>query len=491
MSKTIARTARAVSLCAALSPAALFAQQADAPKLPKGAVAPPAELLAGLPVDAAQLYRPIPQSENAEGLYLVALSEFAPDMADCWPEEGRAARRQRLVEREKRLNDVIERADREGRPVDPRARDAVIPEFRAGWEGIISAQQRPRCRFAIAIDPGAAIPHAFAARRVASVARLLAAADLDKGDPDAALGRLSVVLRLSRDLRPGGNPVCQIASVAIDGAARDHIALPILRSPTLRPEHCDRLIALWRTHESDGLDPFRALVFPEALEAKATLAHLRSNPRARQSVVAMFRDDAPGKFAEVFDELTGSRRKVDSAHANRRAGDRLAGMTDADFVAAQARVDDYFARWWRFTPTSLASRVKAAPDIAREALGDDPILGQLVPDAKVFVGIAETAARESFTVGAVQSLAAVRRWTLAHGGPPPDLATATKAAGLPEPPRDPFAEAPLNLAFRDGSPLIYSIGPKHKDDGGDVDARIDARRSGDWIIRLSSKSLRR
>jgi hypothetical protein len=270
-SARIGRAACVASLCGAYWLAPSLAQESDEPRLPRGGVAPAAELLGGLPAEAAELYRPIARTENAEVAYLVALSEFEPGMADCWPEEGRAARRWLLGERAKRLNAVLDPADLEGLPIDARARDAVLPEFRVGWEGLIRAQQRARCRFAIASDPAAPIPHVYAARRVERVAWLLATANLEKGDLDAALGRLSVVLRLSRDLRPGGTMVCQVASVAIDASARDHIVLPILRSPALRPEHCNRLIALWQTQESDGLEPFRALLFSEALVAKAMM----------------------------------------------------------------------------------------------------------------------------------------------------------------------------------------------------------------------------
>lgn len=488
MGDNIARIARFVILCAALRPSVSIAQQTEWPRLPNGGAAPPASLLAGLPAEAAALYRRIPEAENAETPYLIALSEFERSMADCWPEERRSERGRHLVEREKRLDALFDAAGREIRPIERRARDAVLAEYRTGWDGLINAQRRERCRFAIAVDAGAAVPHAYAARRAARVAGLLAMADLEKCDIDAALGRLSVVLRLSRDVRPGGNTVCQIMSVAIDASARDHIALPILRSPALGPEHCDRLIALWRAHEREGLDPFRALIFPEALTVKATIAKLRSNPRTRDSIVAMFRNDAPGRFAEALDELTGAQRRDDTATSNRRAGDRLASMTDADFASAETQINRYFERWWEFGPRSFAARVDAAPGIFRETVGDDPLLGQLVPGATLFVAIAHSSARESFTVGAVQSLAAVRRWALANGSPPRDLGTATAAAGLPSAPRDPCADAALKLAFRAGSPLIYSIGPTSKNNGADVDGLIASRHHGDWVIWLSPKA---
>ena len=89
-------------------------------------------------------------------------------------------------------------------------------------------------------------------------------------------------------------------------------------------------------------------------------------------------------------------------------------------------------------------------------------------------------------LGAMQSLAAVRRWTLERGGPPPDLATATAAAGFPDTPRDPFTDAPLKLSFTAGSPFIYSIGPNHKNDGGKIDTRFGATRR-----RLAYPTLRR
>src|SRR4051794_35158379 len=98
MGARIARAACVMSLCAACWSGPSLAQESDEPRLPKGGVAPPAELLAGLPAEAAELYRPIPRTENAEVAYLVALSEFEPDMADCWPEKGRSSTRQPLDE---------------------------------------------------------------------------------------------------------------------------------------------------------------------------------------------------------------------------------------------------------------------------------------------------------------------------------------------------------------------------------------------------------
>ena len=96
----------------------------------------PAELVAGLPAEAADLYRPILRTENAEIAYLVALSEFDPGMADCWPEKGRSSRRQRLVERAKRLDAVLEPADLKGLSIDPQARTRCYPNTALGGKDL-------------------------------------------------------------------------------------------------------------------------------------------------------------------------------------------------------------------------------------------------------------------------------------------------------------------------------------------------------------------
>ncbi|MGO9154872.1 hypothetical protein [Mycobacterium sp.] len=55
MSTRIVLAACVVSLCTACWPAPSLAQESGEPRLPKGGVAPPAELLASLPAEAAEL----------------------------------------------------------------------------------------------------------------------------------------------------------------------------------------------------------------------------------------------------------------------------------------------------------------------------------------------------------------------------------------------------------------------------------------------------
>jgi hypothetical protein len=60
---------------------------------------------------------------------------------------------------------------------------------------------------------------------------------------------------------------------------------------------------------------------------------------------------------------------------------------------------------------------------------------------------------------------AVQAYRLGHGALPPDL-PALVPGYLPAIPPDPFAAAPLRSATRDGSLVVYSLGPDAKDDGG-------------------------
>jgi len=484
MGARITRAAYVVSLCAACWSGPSLAQESDELRLPKGGVAPPAALLAGLPADAAEVYRLVPADENAEAAYLVALSEFDAAMAGCWPKERRRERQEILWERGKPLLDLL-LAEAQEKPIDAQARDAAIAGYRAGWESLVRAQQKPRCRFAISIGTPD-WPHMMAARQVERVARLMALADLEKRDLDAALGRLRVVLRLSRDLRPGGPMACQLASSVMQASACREIGLPILRSPALRSEHCLRLIAVLRDQEHEGIDPFRAQLLPDALLLKSMFAGMQSHPESRKHLVDMFRSGGPPDINDLLrDDPPDERARREREAVGRRAGDRLAAMTDADFAAALRTIDTYYSRWWRFAPTSYTERVRAAPEFAREALGDDPLLAQFIPGATTFRGAAESVAYGSYGLRAVQAMAAVRRWSLEHGELSPELASAAQAAGLPEAPRDPFADAPLKLTVIDGSPVIYSVGPDQKDDGGTLDAQLGSKREGDWIIRLS------
>ena len=102
---------------------------------------------------------------------------------------------------------------------------------------------------------------------------------------------------------------------------------------------------------------------------------------------------------------------------------------------------------------------------------------------------------------ATMALIALRRWYGTHANPPPDIATMCREAGLPEAPRDFFAEGPLRMAtFAAETPIqhrhqqdlkalagetvIYSVGPDGVDDKALKDYGFAPNSPGDWLFRL-------
>jgi hypothetical protein len=357
----------------------------------------------------------------------------------------------------------------------------------------VRAQKRGRCVFPIGIV--ADTPHIAGARGAARVGRLRVLLHLDRGDVDAALDDLAVVLRLSRDLRPRGNAICQIASVALDESACTQMAVPILRAPGLEARHCDRLVSLLSAQQRSALDPFRECLRPEYLAARSILTDLKERADVRAQVIRLLKLDFMGEFTGLFNDLIGQAQteaqREASARRARRAAERLEHMTDADFDRVIAAVGAYYRGLLELKATTYAGRAARLPALAKETLGDDPLLAAaLVPDPAVARALATVAARDAFHLNAAQFLAAVRRWQLTHDGAlPPSAAEAARAAGLEPVPADPLSAGPLKLTTLDGAPAVYSIGLDGKDDGGQVDALLGARgkKEGDWILRLAPR----
>jgi hypothetical protein len=83
-------------------------------------------------------------------------------------------------------------------------------------------------------------------------------------------------------------------------------------------------------------------------------------------------------------------------------------------------------------------------------------------------------------------LAAVRRWELLRGTPPPDLSAACKAAGLASVPIDPFSGEPMRITLLDGKPVVYSVGPDGRDDGARLES-TDSDKPGDVLFRIPTR----
>jgi hypothetical protein len=94
-----------------------------------------------------------------------------------------------------------------------------------------------------------------------------------------------------------------------------------------------------------------------------------------------------------------------------------------------------------------------------------PVISVFLPESSAF---AFASARAVTALRGTQCLIAMRRSQLEKGAAGQDLAAITKAAGTAQVPIDPYADQPFRIATVAGQPVIYSVGPDGKDDGGVV-----------------------
>ena len=209
------------------------------------------------PFDVAAFFAAPPVDQNAAPLYLDALFEFGTEVAVCFPEgPERERRKQATDERMKKYREIDQALGNDPKSVPAEAIDALLAEYDEGFLKLARAQERPKCVFLSGLGVTAHLPHAQVARRVAWVASLRVRRELEQGNINRALHELGRVLRLSRDLRPRGYFISDLVSAAIDLAATRQIMLPILTTPGLTVQHCDRLLALLSEHEVRSIDMY-------------------------------------------------------------------------------------------------------------------------------------------------------------------------------------------------------------------------------------------
>lgn len=445
------------------------------PALPGAVTAPPAWLAgARPPFDVAAYFAAPPPGQNAAPLYLDALFEFGPEMAACFPRgDGVNDRTQAAQARLDRLNE-LERATSQQpmKTAEPAAIDAVLRLYDAGFRKLAEAQKRPACRFQPGLGFTALMPHAQASRQVTRVAALRVRRALDRGDVGAALDDVAIVLRLSRDLRPGGVAVTQLVANALVATAAKELIEPILASPALKPTDGQRLVRLLSAHDAEKSAPVT-----DALEAHYLLA------------LAMLRD-ASGRAEAGPKEASLPRRELvaavlEVAPQSPEAGAALEafdGLDEAGYRGLVGRVDGLYGALLGLPPGPPTRRIAAARTIVSALPKGDAPSRFAVKVAPPFELVTASSARVRAIQRASLALTALRLSQLTRGGTAADLATACRAAGLPGVPVDPFSGQPLK-PLTDGQPGVYSIGLDGKDDGGRVDSNQD-RKPGDLIYRL-------
>jgi hypothetical protein len=467
------------------------------PRLPGAVTRPPEGIGPGAPFDVSAYFAAPPPELNSAPLYLDALFEFEPEMAVCFPQDAEATRRKEIARRCSRSIDALfTEYTKDPASVSGEAIDGLVAELEPASHKVEDAQRRPRCVFETGMDIAALMPHTFAARRFSRLVVLKTRRCLDRGDLEAPLHDLEVVLRLSRDLRPRGSMISQLVATVLTYDVTTYIMPALLASPAFRDEHARRLLDLLVRHEAASVDGYQQGMRYEYLVLRKLLAVVVKEPRETGRALG---DSSLGKlFEDVVKEPGKARQALRDFHANNdEAADGAAfgrlleqqlKTRPAVIAEVNGRVDDFFRDVLAFDGpvTQWPSR---RLDPAR--VGDGTLYSRaaaiLMPPARA---MAQIQARAELAPRAAECLVALTLWKSRSREVPSDLDTVVKAAGLPRVPIDPYSGQPLRMAIIDGEPVIYSIGKDGRDDGGRIDSDAD-RKPGDQTFRLPAIAQRK
>ena len=476
------------------------------PGLPGAVSQPPPWLGNNAPFDVAAFFAAPPLEENAAPRYLEALFEFGPEVEVCFPEGSDRESRKRAVERRLgRFWPIFQAWSKDPRSVSAESIDALVFEFDTGFRKLDWAQQQPRCVFETGLDATARVPHVQTVGHVGRVARLKVHRELERGEFDAAFRDLSRLLRLSRDLLPRGLIIAGMVSAATDRVAIENIVVPMLNAKGLTAEHCDRILALLIEHETRSLDPYVEGLRADYVLTRATLYALVFDQEALRKAWVSFGTPAGRSIvAEIAEPVVTGIERAGAAVPRPAVGQPKAAP--AQPITPLSDIPDLDARIARTTPEELAAQVEKVnelyrgllevadapyPDRVRKSTERLPSLDTLDLHTRVtrglmpaFTAFTQGVARSKARTRVAEGLVAVRRWQLVHGGEaPPSVEAATKEAGLPSAPVDPYDGLPIRFANVRGELTVHSVGQDGVDDGG----RIDNARtpdSGDLLLRL-------
>jgi len=421
------------------------------PSLPGAIEKCPDWLKRNAPFDVERYLARIPAGENAATLYLDALYEFSPqEMEECIDPAERETRGPLLKER---FDRTVRLQARDPQTVNPAFRAGIVDEYKESFEKLALAQKRKQCVFEIGIGfetPYA--PHAQAARHAVRMLDWRTEVDIAEERIDAALTNVEMALRLGRDLRPRGNLICQLVSMALDSITVSNLVPQILAVPDIGAADCNRLLESLSRHEAEGLDTisegFRASYFV---------------------------------LRELLHRLE-SKRPIGDFELDRRASAAAAEMTSADFAAEIEALNRFLLPLFNRPNRTLLGLKHLRPE--QEAAADKfKILEFVVEDVQT---LGESVRRHRTRMGATECLIALRRWQLTHGNvPPADLAAVCKDAEMMSVPIDEYSEEreALRMAKVGNEFVIYSVAKDGKDDMAQRDWNWGAS-AGDWIFRL-------
>jgi hypothetical protein len=454
------------------------------PSLPGAVRKPPAWLGNDVPFDLAAFFAAPPPSQNAAPLYLDALFEFGDEMSGCFPPGPETeARRKESLERSQRLTPLLEAFGRDPASVNGAEMAAVIASFQAGFQKLDQAQQRPRCVFETGLSVATLLPHVQTSRQVVRVVSQRALASLDRGDLNAPIADVARALRMARDLQPRGVTITELVYNAEVAALTKQVVTPVLSHPRLRGTQCDRLIKVLIDHEAHALDGYSEALKAEYLMERSTLHDAAGRPGDRDRVAADKAKAAVFESFRLFNLPQNAQQKAKAIAAD------LPKATPQQYADAVADMNTYYRSLLVAAKLPYGEKQAKAKSAGRATSGTKPsapvelvrLIREPMNDP---AGLIQTLTMAEASLHGLETLAAVRRWQIAHRALPRNLAAACKEAGLKAVPIDPFSGQPMKFVILDGQPVVYSVGKDGKDDGGKLDSKNDTQ-PGDLIYRLS------
>ena len=199
-------------------------------------------------------------------------------------------------ERSRRLWPLLEAFRRNPASVDRAEMAAVIASYKAGFQKLDQAQQRPHCVFETGLGAATVLPHAQSSRNVANVVSLLTLASLDRGDLNAPIADARAPSH-GHDLQPRGFTIVQVVYAAEVVAVTKNVVTPVLSHPRLRGTQCDRLIKVLSRPRGHALDGYSEALKAEYLSERSTLHDAAGRPGDRDRAAA---DKAKAAVFEAF-----------------------------------------------------------------------------------------------------------------------------------------------------------------------------------------------
>lgn len=410
----------------------------------------------------------MPPANNAAPLYLLALADLGAEMDFAYPPDEWQKRLVRIRTLAKGTAHVLK-----DRGIGLRARTVPLEEIadlltlaQPAFEKLDDAQGKSQCVFVTGMSIDALLPHAQASRQVARLAQFSlyhASRTADFAEAEQAIRR---TLRLSRDLRPRGMLISQLVSLAMDNVVLSSIVDFTLRTPALKSEDCNRLMASLAEHQKHAIDPSAEGFRMEYILVRNTLDDVEFG-RLLAKELGIDVDAATAASTFNF--------KAEVAAANSLFA-ILLSLADRAYheTLTDNRFQEQIAQLQALAAAARAKTKKTGPFEAAVLV---PILTPAIAAARKAQG------RHQARLAGTQALVAVRRYQLVHGKLPESLELAAREAGLAKVPADPYSGQPLLYKVIDGKPIVYSVGFDQKDDGGVVDWN-DGKQPGDFIFKL-------